>query len=82
MQVHDVGPVRAEPCDGACLAEILDGLEPLYPRLKAYVLDDQGRLRRHIAIFVDGRLVPRETALDRPLEPSSAVFIFQALSGG
>jgi hypothetical protein len=77
-----VGPV--EPCryDGATLAEVLDAVGADYPRLKGYVLDDQGRLRKHITVFVDGRMRPRDEALGLPLEAQSDVYVFQALSGG
>ena len=77
-----VGPTRPQVCDGATLAEMLDAVAADHPRLKAYVLDDQGRLRKHIAIFVDGTMVPRESALHRPLAPTAEVYVFQALSGG
>ena len=80
--LNAVGPTRPQACDGATLAEMLDAVAPDYPRLKDYVLDDQGRLRKHIAVFIDGTLVPRETALHRPLGPSTEVYVFQALSGG
>jgi sulfur carrier protein ThiS len=77
-----VGPGRPTACDGATLAEMLDAVAADYPRLKDYVLDDQGRLRKHIAVFIDGTLVPRDTALHRLLGPSAEVYVFQALSGG
>jgi hypothetical protein len=77
-----VGPTRPLACDGATLAEMLDVVAARYPRLKDYVLDDQGRLRKHIAIFIDGALVPRDTALHRPLPEAAEVYVFQALSGG
>jgi sulfur-carrier protein len=77
-----VGPTREEACPGATLAEVLEALHPSYPRLKDYVLDDQGRLRKHIAIFIDGVMTAREGALTRPLDQSSHVYVFQALSGG
>jgi sulfur carrier protein ThiS len=77
-----VGPTQQEACAGATLAEMLDALQPRYPRLKAYVLDDQGRLRKHVAIFIDGVMAPRDRALTRPLDGTSHVYVFQALSGG
>ena len=77
-----VGPVRRTACEAASLAEALDGLAGDYPRLKDYVLDAQGRLRKHIAVFIDGALVARETALAVPLTASSDIYVFQALSGG
>ena len=77
-----VGPTQEEARPGSTLAEMLDALQADYPLLKAYVLDDQGRLRKHIAIFIDGVMAPRERALERPLNGSSHVYVFQALSGG
>jgi hypothetical protein len=77
-----VGPTQEEACAGSTLSEILEDLHPRYPRLKAYVLDDQGRLRKHVAIFIDGVMTAREGALTRPLDRSSHVYVFQALSGG
>ena len=77
-----VGPTQEQACPGATLSEMLEALHPRYPRLKAYVLDDQGRLRKHIAIFIDGVMTAREGALAHPLTPASHVYVFQALSGG
>jgi molybdopterin synthase sulfur carrier subunit len=77
-----VGPSAATAYPGATLSEVLDAVAADYPRLKAYVLDDQGRVRKHIAVFVDGVLTPRERALAAPLTETSDVFVFQALSGG
>src|SRR3546814_21094210 len=54
----------------------------LYPRITAYVLDDQRRVRKHIAIFVDDVMQPRETALATLLDDDSEVYVMQALSGG
>jgi molybdopterin synthase sulfur carrier subunit len=77
-----VGPTAAALYAGATLGEVFDAVAGDYPRLKDYVLDDQGRLRKHIAIFVDGVMRPRETALALPLSETSEVYVFQALSGG
>ncbi len=49
-----VGPAGPARYDGATLSEILAAMARDFPRLPAYVLDDQGKLRRHIAVFVDG----------------------------
>ena len=32
----------------------LDAYFATAPRVRSYILDDQGRLRRHVAIFIDG----------------------------
>ena len=48
----------------------------------AYVLDDQGRLRRHMAIFIDGLHIRDRTALTDPVPADAVVDLIQALSGG
>jgi sulfur carrier protein ThiS len=52
------------------------------PVLRGYVLDDQGQLRQHVAIFVDGHQINDRTRLTDPVRAESEVFVVQALSGG
>ena len=52
------------------------------PRLRAYVLDDQGHLRPNVVIFVDGRRLREYQRLDEALGPDAVVHVLQALSGG
>ncbi|XHS78416.1 MoaD/ThiS family protein [Burkholderiaceae bacterium UC74_6] len=61
------------------------GLEDAFagnPRLRGYVLDDQGHLRPNVVIFVDGRRLREYQRLDEALGPGSVVHVLQALSGG
>lgn len=61
------------------------GLEDAFavnPLLRGYVLDDQGRLRANVTIFIDGRRCRDATRLDDPLQPGSQIYVLQALSGG
>lgn len=62
-----------------------DALEEVFrenPRLRGYVLDDQGRLRKHVMVFVDGEpIADRERLADR-LDAGAKVVVMQALSGG
>ena len=53
-----------------------------YPRLRGYVLDDQGHLRTHVVVFIDGQRVQDRVRLDDVLQPASRVHVLQALSGG
>lgn len=53
-----------------------------YPRLRGYVLDDQGHLRTHVVVFIDGQRVRDRQGLDDVLLPASRVHVLQALSGG
>lgn len=66
-------------CAAATLAEALAAAFELNPRLRGYVLDDQGALRPNVAVFVDGR---RSQDLTQSLPPHSQVHVLQALSGG
>jgi hypothetical protein len=50
--------------------------------VRGYVLDDQGRLRKHVCIFADGVRLPHDGALSHPIRPDSQVHVMQALSGG
>ncbi|WP_271409404.1 MoaD/ThiS family protein [Pseudomonas sp. Q1-7] len=64
------------------VAEALDAAFAANPRLRGYLLDDQGRLRRHVAIFVDTQQVNDRRRLSDPVGPASDIFVVQALSGG
>lgn len=64
------------------LHEALESLFAEYPRLREYVMDEQGVIRQHIAVFVDGEMLRQRDQLDIPLTSSSEVFVMQALSGG
>jgi hypothetical protein len=67
---------------GDTVAAVLVAVFRDKPALRGYLLDDQGRLRRHVAVFVDGRRI-RDTRqfTDRVLS-TSEVCVVQALSGG
>ena len=52
------------------------------PRVRSYVLDDQGQVRRHVNVFIDGTLIVDRVHLSDPLGESSEIFVMQALSGG
>ena len=61
------------------------GLETAFevnPRLRGYVLDDQGHLRENVVVFIDGQRARERQRLDDPIHASSMVYILQALSGG
>lgn len=67
---------------GASVGAVLEALFALHPGLRGYVLDELGRLRHHVAVFVDGEALPRRELLARPLREDAGVHLMQALSGG
>lgn len=52
------------------------------PRLEGYLLDDEGRLRKHMVVFVDGAPARDRDALTDAVDDDSEILVMQALSGG
>ena len=67
-----VGPV-------ATLGDALDALDARYAGMRFRIVDEQGAIRRHIRIFVDGRMAPD---LGIRVAEAREVMIVGALSGG
>jgi len=71
---------RAEvEADGATLAALLEDLDRRHPGIRFRMVDEQGRVRPHMKVFVNGEV---ERDLAAPLRDSDEVVIMQALSGG
>jgi sulfur-carrier protein len=68
--------------DAATLRDALEAAFAVNPRLRGYVLDEQGHLRQHVAVFVDGLRIADRVSLTDPLRHDSNVHVLQALSGG
>jgi molybdopterin converting factor small subunit len=64
---------------GATVAEVLDDLDRQFPGIRFRLVDEQGRLRRHMKVWVGADEV-RDLAT--PVRPTDEVTIMQALSGG
>ena len=69
-------------CGAATLRDALEAAFAANPRLRGYVLDDQGHLRANVVVFIDGRRSSDRVALAEPLGADSRVYVMQALSGG
>ena len=67
---------------GTTVREALDAAFAINPRARSYVLDDQSHVRKHMTIFIDGRMIRDRTGLSEPVTPISEIYIVQALSGG
>lgn len=72
----------AAPVEGATVGEALAAVFAARPALKGYVLDDQGALRRHIVLYVNGDPVHDRADLSDPVGPSDEIYVLQALTGG
>ena len=67
---------------GDTLREALEDAFRRIERARGYVLDDQGHVRHHVAVFVDGTLVQDRAHLSQSLTDGSEIWLMQALSGG
>jgi sulfur carrier protein ThiS len=73
---------QLEQVPGATVRELLDELDRRYPGFAAYVVDETGRLRRHVNVFVREEPICDRESLADGVAPDDKVFIVQALSGG
>ena len=78
---------RHVPCPpaavaGATLREALDNVFADNPALRSYIVDDQGRLRQHVIVFLNNQPTTDKIHLSDPVGPDDDIFVFQALSGG
>ena len=80
IQRHVACPETTVP--GRTVREVLDNVFAGNTQARGYVLDDQGALRRHMTVFVDGVQVVDRTRLSDAVGEASSVYVFQALSGG
>ncbi len=68
--------------EGNNVQEVLEQCCRLNSSLRSYILDDQNRIRKHIAVFVDGTLIKDKLLQTDKVKKQSVVFVAQALSGG
>ena len=67
---------------GDTVATVLTAVFADNPRLRGYVVDERGVLRKHMVIFIDGRQIEDRARLSDRVEPGSEIYVLQALSGG
>ncbi|MFI5985390.1 ubiquitin-like small modifier protein 1 [Streptomyces sp. NPDC098789] len=68
--------------EGATLSEVIDSLEQSHPGISARVLDDQGKLRRFVNVYVNDDDVRFESGLQTPTPDGVGVSIIPAVAGG
>ena len=71
-----------ESVAGNTVAEALAAVFSANPKLRSYVLDDLGGVRKHIAIYVNNETIADRNKLSDPVNESDEVYVMQALSGG
>lgn len=71
-----------EEVGGDTVGAALEAYLARHPGVRPYVFDEQGRVRHHVTVFVDGRRVRDRGRLDESVGAGSVVAVMQALSGG
>ena len=67
---------------GETVAQALAAVFADAPQVREYVLDEQGHVRKHVHIYVDGRRIADRISLGDACTPQSEICVLQALSGG
>jgi molybdopterin converting factor small subunit len=80
IQRHVPCPTREVA--GQTVGAVLDAYFELVPRARGYVLDDQGAVRPHMMIFLNGAQLGRTDQLAAPVASDDSIDVMQALSGG
>jgi len=72
------GGQREIEVEGSTVEDVLRSLERSHPRLAGWVLDEQGRIRQHVGVFVnEDRAAP-----DARVSPGDRIHVLPAISGG
>jgi molybdopterin converting factor small subunit len=66
----------------ANVRELLEKVWQIHPALKDRVVDEQGEIRQHINIFVDGEAIRLSGNQETPVPKNADVMIVPAVSGG
>jgi molybdopterin synthase sulfur carrier subunit len=80
IQRHVECPTLEVP--GATLAQVLNAYFAANERARGYVLEDDGRLRKHMAVFIDGRQIEDRDQLSDLVSRDAVIDVVQSLSGG
>ena len=68
--------------EGATVREVMELYFRTNPKVRGYVLDDQGSVRKHVLIFLNQEPIQDRTELSDPVAEGDEIFVMQALSGG
>ena len=68
--------------EGGTLSEVLDSLDSSFPGIKGRVVDEQGKLRRFVNVYVGNEDVRFADGLDTTTPDGAQVSVIPAVAGG
>jgi sulfur-carrier protein len=68
--------------NGDTLGAVIESLESSYPGIRARLLDDEGRLRRFVNVYVGDEDVRFADGLATPTPAGTSVSVIPAVAGG
>ena len=75
-------PCPAQEVDAGSLEQVLGAALQAEPGLRSYVLDDQGHIRKHVAVFINQDMHLPRNNLARAVAAGDTVLVIQCLTGG
>ena len=75
-------PCPAQDVQPGSLASVLTQAFVAEPGLQHYVLDDQGHIRKHVAVFINGAMHQQRQRMDQEVPDQAKVLVIQCLTGG
>jgi len=64
------------------VADVVSAVDERWVGLADYIVDERGRLRPHVNIFIGDELIHDKQTLSDPVADETRLYIMQALSGG
>ena len=75
-------PCPTQRVDAATLGDALRKAFVVAPALERYVLDDQGQMRKHVAVFLNSEMIFKRCNMALPVTVDANILVIQVLSGG
>src|SRR5262245_38574718 len=79
LQRHVAAPTAEVEADTVRTA--LEIVFQANPMLRGYIVDEQGALRKHMLVFINGEQIADREKLSDKISPTDEIFVLQALSG-
>ncbi|HEU4325837.1 MAG TPA: ubiquitin-like small modifier protein 1 [Roseiflexaceae bacterium] len=81
MRKHTNGQAMVE-VNGATVQQVFSALEERYPGTRAEIYDDQGEIKRFVAVFVNGKDIRTLARVETTVNEQDEVYIVPAIAGG